>query len=135
MATQRADFLGRGWAFPIVPGADGRLALVGGDEKIQQSIQIILSTAPGEREMRPDFGCGIHDLVFEANTAALRGVTAERVRTALTAWEPRIDVIDVRVEAPPEAPNYLEIRVDYRVRANNAFYNYVYPFFLQEGAG
>lgn len=135
MATRTSDFLGRGWGFPIKPGADGRLAFVEGDEKIRQSIWIILSTALGEREMRPEFGCGIHDLVFEANTAALRGVTAERVRDALTTWEPRIDVLDVRVVVPPEARNCLLIRVDYRVRENNAFYNLVYPFFLQEGTG
>jgi phage baseplate assembly protein W len=128
------DFLGRGWSFPIKP-VGGRLSFVGGEEKIRQSIWIILSTAPGERQMRPDFGCGIHDLVFEPNTAALRGIVQQKVREALTRWEPRIDVVDVRVETPLEARNHLLIRIDYRVRANNAFYNLVYPFFINEGAG
>ena len=127
------DFLGRGWPFPIAPGPGRPLAFIGGDEKIRQSIWLILSTAPGERQMRPDFGCGIHDLVFEPNTAALRGIVQARVRAALIRWEPRIDVLDVSVETPAEARNYLLIRVDYRVRANNALYNLVYPFFLQEG--
>jgi uncharacterized protein len=85
------DFLGRGWSFPIVPGPDGRLALVGGDEKIRQSIWLILSTARGERQMRPEFGCGIHDLLFEANTAALHGVVQGHVRDALIRFEPRIE--------------------------------------------
>lgn len=129
------DILGRGWPFPTVPGLSGRLALVGGDEKIRQSIWLILSTAPGERQMLPEFGCGIHELVFEANTAAMRGVLQGKVRDALTRWEPRIDVLDVRAEAPPEARNYLLIRIDYRVRANNSLYNLVYPFFVDEGAG
>jgi uncharacterized protein len=128
------DFQGRGWPFLVRPTGGG-LALVGGEEKIRQSIWLILSTAPGERQMRPDFGCGIHDLVFEPNTAALRGVIQERAREALTRWEPRIDVVDVRVEAPQEARNYLLIRIDYRIRANNAFYNLVYPFFINEGTG
>ncbi len=128
-------FLGRGWDFPIRPGSDGRLAWSDGDAHVQQSIWIILSTAPGEREMRPDFGCGIHDLLFEANTAALRGVMRERVRDALVRWEPRIDVVDVRVEAPPDQRECLLIRIDYRLRANNAFYNLVYPFFINEGPG
>ena len=129
------DFLGRGWSFPVKPGPGGRLSFAGGEEKIRQSIWLILSTAPGERQMRPDFGCGIHDLVFEPNTAALRGLVQTRVRESLTRWEPRIDVVDVRVETPPEARNYLLIRIDYRVRSNNAFFNLVYPFFINEGAG
>jgi uncharacterized protein len=129
------DFLGRGWSFPVKPTLGGRLALIGGEEKIRQSLWIILSTAPGERQMRPDFGCGIHDLVFEPNTAALRGIVQAAVRQALTRWEPRIDVIDVRVETTPEARQYLLIRIDYRVRTNNAFYNLVYPFFINEGLG
>lgn len=129
------DFLGRGWNFPVKPGAHGRLVFVGGEEKIRQSIWLILSTAPGERQMRPEFGCGIHDLVFEPNTTALHGLVQTRVRESLTRFEPRIDVTDVRVETPPEARNYLLIRVDYRIRSNNAFYNLVYPFFINEGAG
>jgi phage baseplate assembly protein W len=129
------DLLGRGWAFPLSSGETRRLDLVGGEEKIRQSIWLILSTAPGERQMLPEFGCGIHDLVFEANTAALRAVLQAKVREALARWEPRIDLLDVRVEAPPEARNYLVIRVDYRVRANNSLYNLVYPFFVNEGAG
>jgi phage baseplate assembly protein W len=94
---------------------------------------IILGTGPGERVMRPEFGCGIWELVMEANTAQLHGRIKAKVRDALVQWEPRIDVLDVRVEAPPEQKNVLFIRIDYRVRANNAFYNLVYPFFLQEG--
>lgn len=131
----RYELLGKGWPFPVNPGERRRLTLVGGDEKIRQSIWLILSTSPGERQMLPAFGCGIHDLVFEANTAALRAVLQVKVREALTRWEPRIDLLDVRVEAPPEARNYLLIRIDYRVRANNSLYNLVYPFFVNEGAG
>jgi uncharacterized protein len=128
------DFIGRGWPFPVKRSPTGRLAYLGGDEKIRQSIWIILSTAPGERLMLPDFGCGIHDLVFEANTASLRRIVEEHTRDALIRWEPRIDVLDVRVETPPEARNYLLIWIDYRVRSNNALYNLVYPFYLNEGA-
>lgn len=133
--TQTRDFLGRGWSFPIKL-VSGRLQpYLGGEEKIRQSIWLILSTAPGERQMRPEFGCGIHDLVFQPNTAALRDVVQEKVREALLRWEPRIDVLDVRVETPPEGNNYLLIRIDYRMRANNAFYNLVYPFYINEGPG
>ena len=129
------DFLGRGWRFPIKPGPDGKLALERGAEKVRQSIWLVLNTAPGERVMRPDFGCGVHELVFMPNSAALRGMVQERVRDALVRWEPRVDVVDVRAESPPDQPNCLLIRVDYRLRDNNALFNLVYPFFLNEGVG
>ena len=132
--TQK-DVLGRGWPFPFRPAPAGHLALLGGDDKIRQSIWILLSTAAGERLMLPEFGCGIHDLVFQANTAALRGVVQGKVREALVRWEPRIDLLDVRVDSPSDEGNLLLIRVDYRVRFNNSFYNLVYPFYLSEGAG
>lgn len=133
MAQTDEGFLGRGWGFPIVPGRDGRLRLTNQEEAIRNSIFLILSTSPGERIMRPDFGCGIHDLVFQANTANLRGALQIQVREALVRWEPRIDVLEVRVDANPSAANQLVIRLDYRIRSNNALFNLVYPFFLQEG--
>jgi phage baseplate assembly protein W len=128
------DPIGSGWPFPIRPGTDN-LRFQGGEEKIRQSIWLILSTAPGERLMLPEFGCGIHDLVFEANTASLRAIVQTRVREALDRWEARIDVLDVQVQTPPEQRNYLLIRIDYRIRATNAFFNLVFPFFLTEGPG
>lgn len=127
-------FLGRGWDFPVVPSRQGGVRLVAADAAIERSLNIILGTAPGERVMRPEFGCGIWELVMESNNAQLHGRVQARVRQALTRWEPRIDVLDVQVTAPPEQRNVLLIRLDYRVRSNNAAYNLVYPFFLQEGA-
>ncbi len=84
--------------------------------------------------MRPEFGCGIYELVGEANTATLRGMVREKVREALVRWEPRVDVLNVRVESPEEQRNRLNIWIDYRIRSNNALFNLVYPFFLREGA-
>jgi uncharacterized protein len=133
VASQDPGFLGRGWAFPIVPERDGGIADVADEDSVEEAIEIILGTSPGERVMRPEFGCGIWELVMEANTAQLHGRVQARVREALVRWEPRIDVLDVRVESPPEQRNVLLIRIDYRIRSNNAFFNLVYPFFLQEG--
>jgi phage baseplate assembly protein W len=129
--------VGRGWAFPITPSRKGLWIYLGGEAKVNQSIWLILSTAPGERQMRPSFGCGIHDLVFQANTAALRGVVEQQVREALVRWEPRIDLMDVRAETDESDPigSRLLIYIDYRIRANNAFYNLVYPFYINEGPG
>jgi phage baseplate assembly protein W len=134
VADTDAGFLGRGWAFPVVPTTSGGIAFVSGAESIEQAIRIILETSPGERIMRPEFGCGIWELVMETNTAQLHGRLQARVREALVRWEPRVDVLDVRIDSPPEKKNVLFIRIDYRIRANNALYNLVYPFFLQEGA-
>ena len=83
--------------------------------------------------MRPEFGCGIWELVMEPNTSQLHGRVQARVREALVRWEPRIDVLDVRVDSPPEQKHMLLIRLDYRVRANNAQANLVYPFYITEG--
>ena len=135
MAGATNTFLGSGWAFPIRPGPNGQLQLTDPDDGIRNSIFLILSTAPGERVMRPDFGCGIYDLVFQANTAALRGLVQAQVQSALVTWEPRIDVLDVVAATNPKATNQLLIQIDYRIRANNTVFNLVYPFYLQEGTG
>jgi phage baseplate assembly protein W len=133
VADQDPQFLGTGWAFPLKPDTHGNLLFVSGQEAVSQSIEIILGTSPGERQMRPEFGCEIYELVGEANTAALRGMVSQKVRAALERWEPRIDVLDVRVDSPDERKNQLDIWIDYRVRSNNAVFNLVYPFFLTEG--
>jgi phage baseplate assembly protein W len=130
-----ADFLGRGWAFPVQPALDGTLRLTDGEDLIRRSLVLILSTAPGERLMRPDFGCGIQELVFQPNTAALRGAVQDRVAEAVRKWEPRVDLLGVTVETHAVQRSRLEIRLDCRVRANNALFNLVYPFFLHEGKG
>jgi phage baseplate assembly protein W len=134
VADQDPGFLGRGWRFPLVPDRGGRILYVEGEDSIEEAVEVILGTSLGERVMRPEFGCGIWELVMEANTAQLHGRVQVQVRDALVRWEPRIDVLDVRIESPPEQKNLLLIRIDYRVRSNNAFFNLVYPFFLQEGA-
>lgn len=128
------DFLGQGWAYPVVAGAAGPRWASGAD-KIRQAIWLVLSTAKGERLMLPGFGCGIHDLVFSANTAGLRGLVAAEVRDALTRWEPRVDVLDVLVETPDDDRSRVIISIACRIRENNAALNLVYPFFLDEGVG
>lgn len=127
------EFLGTGWQFPIRINSRGGLSFVSAEQDIEQAIWIVLSTAPGERQMLPRFGCGIHDFVFAPNSAATRGTIATLVRKSLTTFEPRIDVVDVRVDATAEEPDKLLIRIDYRVRKSNAFQNLVYPFYLKEG--
>lgn len=125
------SFLGTGWRFPITTDKKGRIQMASAEESIQQSIWSIISTSPGERVMRPAFGCGIHDLVFGVNNAGLAGQVSEAVREALTVWEPRIDVLDVNAVADPANPNLLLIEINYEVRSTNSRFNLVYPFYLE----
>jgi phage baseplate assembly protein W len=128
------NFIGSGWAFRPDSGigvnGQGNLALTYGEQDIAKSIFIILSTAPGERVMRTDFGCGIHDLVFSTPGPQIYGLIAYQVSQALGRWEPRIEVIDVRVSTDKFAQERLIIDVDYRVRQTNSERNLVYPFYV-----
>lgn len=126
-------FLGTGLKFPVRVNPQGGLSLSSGEQDVQEAIWIVLATARGERQMRPDFGCGIHDYVFAPNNPPTRSNIAQQVRSALTKWEPRIDVESVRVDASDDEPNKLLIRVDYRIRSSNTSHNLVYPFFIREG--
>jgi phage baseplate assembly protein W len=127
-------FLGRGFAFPLAVDPQGRIAMASEDRLVQQSIWVILSTARGEMQRNPRFGCGIQQFLFADNTPATRAQIAHQVRDALLAWERRIDLIDVRVEEG-EQRNMLLIGIDYRLRANHAFGSMVYPFHLLDGEG
>ena len=129
------NILGTGWKFPIRINGRGGFSLSRAEQDLSEAIWIILATAKGDRSMRPEFGCGIHDDVFAPNNASSRGAIADQVQQALMQWEPRIDLLDVRVTADPSQPTLLLIDVDYRIRSNNAVHNLVYPFFLQEGQG
>jgi len=129
------EFLGTGWAFPVRVDPTGRIAMSSGEQDVQEAIWVILSTSLGERQMRGDFGAGIHDVVFMPNQQLTHGMVAQRVREALTKWESRIDVADVRVEPDVDDPNRVLIRVDYRLRGTNGFGNLVFPYYLTEGRG
>lgn len=127
-------FLGIGTAFPIrLNSTTHAVERAEYEESVRQSILIILGTAKGERVMRPDFGCGIHDLVFANVSAGVIGRINREVHEALLRLEPRIDVTAVDVSAA-EA-NLLLINIEYEVRATNTAFNLVYPFYVQQEAG
>jgi phage baseplate assembly protein W len=125
-------FLGSGWAFPVgLDDVHGGVRLTAdGMDAIRQSIWQILGTARGERVMRPDFGCGIHDLVFDVNDTGTANAVGQSVREALTRWEPRIDVLDVYAAPDTAAPDRLLIEINYQVRSTNSRFNLVYPFYV-----
>ena len=128
--------LGTGVAFPLRVDARGGLALANEEEDVREAIAVILGTAPGERPMRPEFGCGIHDYVFEAVDAYLVGRLEQEVRRALDRWEPRIEVLSVEltVQQSPGSGGAVNdlvvIDVGYRLRATSDVRNLVYPFYV-----
>jgi uncharacterized protein len=125
------SFLGRGWSFPVAPDAQSRrLEMAAGPEKVRQSILIILDTDPGERLMRPSFGCGLRRYLMKPNTAATRTVIRQDVERALAAWEPRIRLQSVRVE-PGDDPAEVLIEISYTHIRDNSPGNLVYPFSLE----
>jgi phage baseplate assembly protein W len=134
LISERKDFLGRGWAMPVeLEPRTGLVASVQHEEDIRQSIRIILETTPGERVMRPNFGCGIHEMVFDA----LDSTAIQRIRSiveeSLRRCEARIDVLDVTVEETPSEQGRLIVEIEYRVRKTNQTGNLVFPFYFREG--
>ncbi|MEO7497219.1 MAG: GPW/gp25 family protein [Massilia sp.] len=130
----RKQFLGRGWAFPVqLDMATGRVADAAYEDDIRQAIRIIIETAPGERVMRPDFGCGVHALVFEATDTTLLQRVRSEVEAALTRYEARIELTSIGVAAGPDSDGQLLIELEYRVRLTNQVGNLVYPFYFREG--
>ena len=129
------DFLGIGWKFPVGIDEAGEVALSRYEDSVRESVLIILRTARGERQMRPDFGCDIHRLVFAENNMVTAGLARHSVEQALTRWEPRIEMLAVRAAPDPDERNILRVAIEYRVIATNNVFNLVYPFYLTEGAG
>jgi len=124
------DFLGNGWSWPFRISPSGGIALSHHEFDIDEAIRIILSTAKGERHMRPQFGCGIHELVFAPNNATTAGLVDTYVREAIGWWEPRVEVFRIEVGTDDDERNKLLINIHYRVRVTNEDRNLVYPFYL-----
>jgi phage baseplate assembly protein W len=129
--TGTSAFLGVGWAFPVAAADAAHVAQAAYEQRVHDAIWIILSTSPGERKMRPDFGCGLDELVFATPDATTAGRVADAVRHALVRWEPRIDLLGVDAWAQPDDVSTLLVQIDYRVRATNNVFNLVYPFYLE----
>jgi phage baseplate assembly protein W len=128
------DWLGRGWAYPVdLDPLTGGVAVAEYEADIRQSIEIILGTAPGERVMRPDFGCGIHELVFDTIDAAMVTRVETAVTKAMVTYEARIEVLGIQVNPLHSADGVLLIELEYRVRCTNQKDNMVYPFYFREG--
>lgn len=123
------EFIGAGWAFPVHTDPTGRIALVTRERDIEESIQLILGTAFGERPMRPEYGCAIHDYVFGSLDPEMITRIAVAVRASLLRWEPRITVEDVQVTAGKDDPSLVYIDIRYSIGDTNNPRNLVCPFY------
>ena len=128
-----SDFLGVGWAFPVNVDARGRIGLARQEQDVEQAIRMIVLTPKGQRVMRPEFGCHIHELIFAPNDGATAGLAARYVEEALGMWEPRIQVMDVKAGADPSDPSRLLIEVIYELKATNDQRSLVFPFYTVPG--
>jgi uncharacterized protein len=123
------DFIGNGWSYPATISPAGSVRLVSGTDELDGAIRMILSTRPGERVMRPAFGCGIWDLIFAPLTAGTLGLVEQAVREAVERWEPRITLDHVVATAADDDEGMVLIELGYRIRATNDRRNLVYPFY------
>ncbi len=124
------EIIGSGLAFPLQVDRRGGIALARDEQDIDQAIQLILGTAPGERPMRPEFGCGVHDFVFDTIDAGTVGRMEAAIRQALSRWEPRIEVRSVEFDVSQAVNGVLAIDIGFTVRATNTDRNLVYPFYV-----
>ncbi len=132
-SSEPADFLGSGWAFPVGVDARGRIALARRERDVEEAMQMILLTPPGQRVMRPEFGCRIHDLLFAPNDATTAGLAAYYVEEALGRWEPRIDVTDVTAGPDPDNADRLLVEIRYQIKATLDERTLVFPFYRIPG--
>lgn len=130
MANDR-DFLGKGLRFPVSVNLNGGVSSSALEENVRQSIFIILGTAPGERIYRPDFGCRIHDLMFEPNNAITAAAAEVYCEEAIYKYEPRVESVTCRARPNPDEPNRLDVRIEYVIAGKNEKRNLVYPFYLK----
>jgi phage baseplate assembly protein W len=129
MDIMENSFLGTGWSWPVQADATGAIALTSGPEELEQAIYLVLATAPGERPMRPEFGCRLQDFVFAPADAGTAGMLAAEVSASLLRWEPRVSVDDVAVSTDADDPSVLWIDVRYTIRSSNDRRNLVFPFY------
>ena len=126
-------FLGKGWRFPIATDSSLKIETSDYEQNIHESIKIILGTRKGERVMRPDFGCGIHDLVFETLSSVSLGQIEQSIGDALRIYEPRIELLTLEISHEQIDRGYLMIFINYRVISTNNRFNLVFPFYIKEG--
>lgn len=127
-------FIGRGWSFPPTFNRNsGGVAMLEGEADIASSLEILLGTRPGERVMQPDYGCNLEELMFETLDTRIKTLLADKVESAILYHEPRIRVENVRLDDTPDPDGAVLIEITYQVKSTNSRFNFVYPYYRQEG--
>lgn len=127
------NLLGKGWCFPVAPDISGSIGYSGYEKSIEESIRILLGTTPGERLMRPDYGCAINEIVFSPNSPRTITMAVRYIEDAIVRWEPRVILKEVTGAVDPHNPVRVNIHIEYEIRSVNTFFNMVYPFYLERG--
>lgn len=127
-------FLGRGWSFPPMFNANLKtVEMLEEEADIASSLEILLTTSPGERVMLPDYGCNMDELIFEALDTTTKTLIADKIESAILYYEPRIDLEKIKLDSTRELEGVILIEVIYRVRRTNSRFNFVFPFYKEEG--
>jgi uncharacterized protein len=131
---EQDDFLGKGWSFPptFVPGLRG-VEMTEKEADINRSLQILLTTRTGERVMQPKYGCNMDEMVFEALSTTTKTLIKDKIKTAILYFEPRIDVTAISMDTTNELEGVILIEIEYMIRATNSRFNFVFPFYINEG--
>lgn len=131
---QQDDFLGKGWGFPptFVPALQG-VEMTEKVEDINRSLQILLTTRVGERIMQPKYGCNMDEMVFEPLSTTTKTIIKDKIKTAILYFEPRIDVTAISMNTSNELEGEILIEIEYVVRATNSRFNFVFPYYINEG--
>ncbi|MBI1227581.1 MAG: hypothetical protein GC192_20275 [Bacteroidetes bacterium] len=130
----QTNFLGRGWSFPPSFDANaGAVKMLEREDDIQSSLEILLATSLGERVMLPGYGCNLEELLFENLNTTTKTIIADKIQTAILYHEPRIDAEKISLNPVQELEGIVLIEVTYRVRSTNSRFNFVYPFYKEEG--
>lgn len=128
------DFLGRGWSFPpVFKQSPGRVVMLEDDDDVAHSLQTLLSTSPGERVLQPLYGCNLSELLFESLDTRLKTLMADKVESAILYYEPRVTLDGVDIDDHEELEGVVLIRFDYTVKSTNSRFNFVFPFYKNEG--
>ena len=128
------SFLGTGWDFPpSFDKAGASTAMISNEGDIQSSLEILLTTRPGERVMRPDYGCNMDELLFESLTTTFKTYIKDLISTAILYHEPRIELNKLEIDDTGELEGRILILIEYTVRATNSRFNFVFPFYRAEG--
>jgi phage baseplate assembly protein W len=129
-----SDFLGRGWSFPPdFTGPATGVAMLQDSVDVASSLQILLSTTPGERVMQPLYGCNLSELLFQSLDTRLKTLMADKVESAILYYEPRVTLESVTLDDSRAIEGVVLIRVVYQVKTTNSRFNFVYPYYIQQG--